>query len=260
MTDEKPTRSIEQTIEIDAPVEAVWKAIAEGEELAKWFALDAKVTPGVGGEVWLSWPGMEFGTPITVWEPQKRLQTQSQRGPQLVSVDYFLEARGGKTILRLVQSGFGAGAEWDAEYDDTARGWRVFLRNLRHYLTRHRGQKCRQVLITVPIEGRTFEEAWQAFTRGLGLGASLQEGARYAATANNGDRLEGVVGLAAPPRALGATVAAWNDAMLTADFMGCDGSVQCWFVILTYDLAEEKVEAIRERWTTLLKGLFARTA
>ena len=37
MTDEKPTRAIERTIEIDAPIEVVWKAIAEGEELAKWF-------------------------------------------------------------------------------------------------------------------------------------------------------------------------------------------------------------------------------
>lgn len=260
MSDDKPTRAIEQTIEIDAPIEAVWKAIAEGEELAKWFPLEARVTPGVGGEIWMSWPGMEFATPITVWEPQKRLQTRSEWGPQVMSVDYFLEAKGGKTILRLVHSGFGADAEWDDQYDDTSRGWSVFLRNLRHYLGRHRGAKCRQVIIPVPIEG-TVEEGWQAFARGLGLGASLQEGERYAATAMSGDRLEGVVGLMDPPRAFGATVDGWNDAMLTADFQGCGpGQIQCWFVILAYGLPDEQVEAIRERWTPMMKGLFARTA
>ncbi len=256
MSDDKPpTRSIEQTIEIDAPVEVVWKAISEGEELAKWFPLDARVTPGVGGEIWMSWPGMEFATPITVWEPNRHLQTGQHRGPQFMSVDYFLEARGGKTILRLVHSGFGADADWDGEYDDTVRGWSVFLRNLRHYLTRHRGRKGRQVLIEVPIEG-PLDEAWQAFTRGLGLGASLQEGARYAATAPNGERLEGVVGLVSPPRIFAATVEGWNDAMLTADFQACGpGQMQLWFVALTYGLPDEEVEALRERWTPLLNRL-----
>jgi hypothetical protein len=36
-----------------------------------------------------------------------------------VYVDYFIESRGGTTVLRLVHSGFGRGANWDAEYDAT---------------------------------------------------------------------------------------------------------------------------------------------
>jgi uncharacterized protein YndB with AHSA1/START domain len=258
MSDEKPTRAIERTIEIDAPVEAVWKAIAEGDELAKWFSLDAKVTPGVGGSVWFSWPGMEGSTPIIAWEPQKHLRTGEKAGPTLVAVDWFLEGKGGKTILRLVHSGFDADPSWDDQYDDTARGWAVFLGNLKHYLERHRGASCRQVIIAVPFE-MPVEEAWARFTgpKGIGLGDKVRQGERYATTAASGDRLEGMVGLSQAPHAFGATVAAWNDAMLTLDFPGCGpGKRQCWFVILTYGVADAEVEAIRGRWTELLTRLF----
>lgn len=263
MSDEKPTRAIERTLEIDAPIETVWKAISEGEELAKWFALDARVTPGVGGEVWLSWPGMEGASPIAVWEPGRRLQTREEHGPVLMSVDWQLEAKGGKTVLRLVHSGFGADADWDDQYDDTSRGWAVFLGNLKHYLERHGGAGVRQVMIPVPIEV-SIDEAWARVMgeKGLGLGtAALAVGAPYATTAATGDRLEGVVDLLAPPRVFGGTVAGWNDAMLRMEFQGCGpGKVQCWFVILTYGLPESDVEALRARWTAVLTPLFGAAA
>jgi uncharacterized protein YndB with AHSA1/START domain len=255
-------RVIEQTIEIDAPVEVVWKALTEGEELAKWFPLEARVRPGVGGAVWMSWGGgMEGEAPITVWEKDRRLQTTEGGGERpLMSVDWYLEGKGGRTILRLVHAGFGADASWDDQYDDTTRGWRIFLGNLRHYLVRHRGARCRQIAIAAPLS-IPVDEAWGRFTgpRGLGLdGGGLREGARYSATAGNGDRLEGVVELLAPPHAFGATVEAWNDAMLKMDFQGCGGGrKQCWFVFLTYGLTEDEVEGIRARWTPLLQGLFA---
>jgi hypothetical protein len=35
-----------------------------------------------------------------------------------MAVDDHIEARGGATILRLVHSGFGKGADWDGEYYD----------------------------------------------------------------------------------------------------------------------------------------------
>jgi hypothetical protein len=162
-----------------------------------------------------------------------------------------------------VHSGFSADAEWDDQYDDTARGWAVFLGNLKHYLERHRGAACRQVIIPVPID-IPVEEAWARFVgpKGLALDvAGLRAGDRYATTAATGDRLEGVVILHAPPSAFGATVAAWNDAMLTLDFPGCGpGKRQCWFVILTYGLPAEQVEAMRTRWTALLTSLLAMKA
>ena len=46
-----PTRTQTHEIAIDAPEEAVWKAIADGEELTRWFVDAAKVEPGVGGSI-----------------------------------------------------------------------------------------------------------------------------------------------------------------------------------------------------------------
>src|SRR5437868_15481875 len=71
----RPTRSIEKTIEIAAPVEAVWKALTDAEELIRWFPLDARVKPGANGSVWFSWKNeYEFEMPVATWEPNQRLQ------------------------------------------------------------------------------------------------------------------------------------------------------------------------------------------
>ena len=60
-------------IDIAAPRDLVWKAITEGAEIMKWFAPEARVEPGVGGSILLSWgPGMEGKAPITIWEPGQR--------------------------------------------------------------------------------------------------------------------------------------------------------------------------------------------
>ena len=54
MSDEK-TRAVETTLEIEAPREAVWKALTEASELVRWFPLEAEVEPRVGGRYWISW-------------------------------------------------------------------------------------------------------------------------------------------------------------------------------------------------------------
>ena len=52
---DQETRAVEREIEIDAPLAAVWKALTDADELTRWFPLNAGVTPGVGGSVWMSW-------------------------------------------------------------------------------------------------------------------------------------------------------------------------------------------------------------
>ena len=56
MSDENP-RTIERTIEIDAPTDVVWKALSEAQELVRWFPLQAEIEPRVGGRYWMSWGG-----------------------------------------------------------------------------------------------------------------------------------------------------------------------------------------------------------
>ena len=65
------TRQQTHEIVIDAPIEAVWKAISDGEELTRWFVDEATVTPGLGGTISIqSSPGL--GTTVTVRLPIRR--------------------------------------------------------------------------------------------------------------------------------------------------------------------------------------------
>jgi hypothetical protein len=84
---------------IDAPVEA------EAEDIARWFAPGARLKPGpdggmAGGTLWLSWgEGMVAECTIEIWEPNRRLQTSNLRQGCQIVVDYFLESKGGSTLL-----------------------------------------------------------------------------------------------------------------------------------------------------------------
>lgn len=136
-------RVLVKEIAIEAPVEAVWRALVDAEELRRWFPADARVEPGVGGKVWVSWgQGMEWEQGIDVWEPGQHLRTVSPMPGLAVpfATDYYIEVHGATTVLRIVNSGFGEGAEWDDMYFGMDGGWSYFLLNLRHYLERHAGK------------------------------------------------------------------------------------------------------------------------
>ena len=124
-------------IEIDSSAEVVWQHLTEAEKIVRWFAPEAKVEPGLGGKVWLSWgPGMEGESPIHLWEPGQRVGwTESGANPKVV--EFEIEAKDGKTTLRLVQSGFGEGAKFDDEYEATNGGWRTFFRILKYSIEHH---------------------------------------------------------------------------------------------------------------------------
>src|SRR5262245_47401904 len=140
------TRSQEHEIEIDAPIEAVWKALTDAEELTRWFVEEARVTPGVGGRIWGSWGSEEQSgeKQIDDWQPGKRLVlsllpspvTEMCAGVTLqhpIVAEYTLETRGGKTVLRLVHSNIPDSPEWDGDHDGTNLGWWMFFTGLLQY-------------------------------------------------------------------------------------------------------------------------------
>lgn len=90
----------------------------------------------------LSWgPEWEGTAQIGLWEPNRKLRSIQSGSGSPVTVEWTIETRGGKTILRLTQSSFSSGAEWENEfYDSTNYGWLFTLTNLRHYLERHAGE------------------------------------------------------------------------------------------------------------------------
>ena len=200
---EKDERAIEMALEIEAPPADVWKALTDAKELVRWFPLEAEIEPRVGGRYWMSWGGEYVGEHrIEIFEPERRLRTTwpsmtSQDGkPAELAVDYHLEAREGRTALRLVDSGFGRGANWDDEYEGVQTGWAFELRSLRHYLGRHRGHDRQAIFLVGPRTELTGPEVWQRVVKqGFGnpLPEGLAEGDRYSFPVDGDTVFEGTV-------------------------------------------------------------------
>ncbi|MEM7416984.1 MAG: SRPBCC domain-containing protein [Gemmatimonadota bacterium] len=168
----RATRAIEIERHIDAPPEDVWAALTTGEGLKRWFVVDAKVDPKVGGMLWISWgPGMEGEAPIHIWEPHRRFGwtethgTDDSGAPIQVVVDFEIAAESGGTTLRLVQSGFSAAAEWDEMFDATVDGWNYFFFNLAECVTRHAGKPRGLAWARLPTEF-SRDEAWTRLVEG----------------------------------------------------------------------------------------------
>ena len=47
----RETRSLEFSVTIEATPEELWLAITEAKGITRWFAPEARVTPGLGGNV-----------------------------------------------------------------------------------------------------------------------------------------------------------------------------------------------------------------
>ncbi len=261
------SRSVEMQLEIHAPLEAVWKALTEAEELTRWFPPEASVRPGEGGKVRWSWgPPYDWESKIEIWEPHRHLRTTYEwapggAAPAALAMDFYLEGRGGHTVVRLVHSGFGAGSEWDDEYDGVSRGWRYELRSLRHYLENHRGTPRLVAWARGPF-AVSYEEAWKRLMSPQGLLRqgrleNPREGDPYSITAATGDTLQGKVLTWGPPKAFSGTAENLNNALFRVH---CESSglekPEAWVWLAAYGLPEAEVRAFQNRWRDLLTEIF----
>lgn len=235
--------ALELEIEIDAPIAEVWKALSEAEGLRRWFPLDARVEPGEGGSVWLSWgPGCEGKAPIVAWEPERRLRWDE--GATQVELALAAE-KGGAVQVRLVQSGF-AGEGWEGYLDAVRRGWLYFLFNLRHYLEHHRGTP-RDLLWQRRPAGRGRDEVWQALLGSEGLGTDAGEAGIEAGpiSVELGSRHAGLVVLAERPHVLAIVLDDLQRALLFVELeMGGEGW-HCGIWLSTWGLGEAQLEELR---------------
>jgi uncharacterized protein YndB with AHSA1/START domain len=261
---QKPkTRIIEKEIEIAAPAETVWKALTNAEELKRWFPLEARVEPGKGGEIMLSWgPEWEGTAQIDLWEPNRRLRSIESGSGQPFSVEWTIETRGRKTILRLTQSSFSSGADWENEfYDSTNYGWLFMLTNLRHYLERHAGEPR-----AVAWPRRKVELPRETVYEKLvgpggifidGAAGNLRVGNQYSLRVATGEMWNGLVEFFVPTRGFCVTVESLNGALawLTIEGSGSQHDAQFWFS--TYGLPNGQVAGLEARWAAELKRILS---
>ena len=229
MTDDRTRtdRVLELTIDIDATLEEVWQALTTGEGIARWFAPYASVTPGDGGSASIGWDPKEmWETPITVWEPLRRMQTASEMPSKdgrmvRLAVDYYVEVQGGRVRVRLVHSGFDD-SSWDDYIDGLDAGWSYFLFNLKHALERHRGVERRQQSTRFRTTARAGEDHPVFGAKGLSVrppvgGLRPGDACRLSL---GGAEVDATVAVRHASRVIAFVVPAWNDALLLVEREG----------------------------------------
>jgi uncharacterized protein YndB with AHSA1/START domain len=254
------SRTIEKEVVVKAPPDEVWNALTNAEELTRWFPVHARIEGGAGGTIWLSWGGGTEGrAPITAWEPHRRFGWTESRGPVRLAVDFHLSPRDGGTVVRLVQSGFGDGPDWDAEYHMTQGGWSYFVEHLRWYLERHRGTPRDLIVFREPL-ALPGQEAFARLTRALGVsrngaGVDLGEHEPFRATTADGDPLSGqVVSLSPGTGQMGLTMSELDEAILFLEMEPNSGGCRAGFWLSTYGLPADRLGEARTRFG----GLYTR--
>jgi len=276
-TVDAPSRAFEMSLDLPASPDEVWRALTVADELVRWFPVDARVTPGLGGSMVWSWgESWDWATRIEAWEPGRLLRLvqedarpydaegrpvpEGQAAPARIAIEFTLESHRGQTRLRLVHSGFGRGAAWDDEVEGITEGWQAELASLRHYLERHRGQD------------RAFRVAWlstalsrgEAWRRLVGPGGfqfgpdDVETGQAYSVVVPGGTRLSGTVALHLPRQTLAGTVRELDDGwfrILTWSIPG--GGTGVWAGVATYQSDSSRVDELRDHAERALRTLFA---
>lgn len=115
---------------IPAPRAAVWQAFTTSEGLSTWLTPGAVVDLRQGGEWTAHFPGGSTGGgTILSFKPQEEIVISALAPDRFPTVRatrtrarFQFESRGDLTIVRLTQTGWKTGAEWDKAYEYLAAG------------------------------------------------------------------------------------------------------------------------------------------
>ena len=276
-TVDAPSRAFEMSLDLPASPDEVWRALTVADELVRWFPVDARVTPGLGGSMVWSWgESWDWATRIEAWEPGRLLRLvqedarpydaegrpvpEGQAAPARIAIEFTLESHRGQTRLRLVHSGFGRGAAWDDEVEGITEGWQAELASLRHYLERHCGQD-RAFRVAWLSTALSRDEAWRRLVGpgGFQFGPDdVKTGQAYSVVVPGGTRLSGTVALHLPRQTLAGTVRELDDGwfrILTWSIPG--GGTGVWAGVATYQSDSSRVDELRDHAERALRTLFA---
>ena len=113
-------RIIRDEICTAASPQLAWEAWADPEKIAGWFVDRAAGKAETGGEITWYFDSFNLALPYKVLEavPGERFSILWE-GPMPPPgiLEVIIERDAGETLIRLVQSGFREGAEWNEEYE-----------------------------------------------------------------------------------------------------------------------------------------------
>jgi uncharacterized protein YndB with AHSA1/START domain len=134
-------RSFAYRVDLDVPVERVWRAFTDSRVLARWCAEGASITPKEKGRLHIIFGGeLELDAHIDVFVTPSRIRlillpTRGMPTQDAVIVEDFLFERGkAGTTLRMLSSGVPSSPAWVTYYLNKRRYWELALTRLKVFL------------------------------------------------------------------------------------------------------------------------------
>jgi uncharacterized protein YndB with AHSA1/START domain len=134
-----PTQALIIELSIPAPLPEVWRAFTTNEGLSSWLAPEVSVDLRNGGDWLVKFPNSTAGGTIVSFVPQKELVLSAlapDRFPHVRAARthavFTFTAKGNNTLVRLSQTGWQLGKEWDAAYEYLAAANGQMLAMLHH--------------------------------------------------------------------------------------------------------------------------------
>jgi len=139
-------RSFAYRVDIDVPVQRVWRAFTDSRVLERWTARGASVMPRENGRMQIVFgPGIELDAHIDVLVTPQRLRlillptrgmpASGKDTAEAVIVEDFLFERLAKgTTVRLLSSGVPSAPPWVTYYLQKRRHWELALTKLKVFL------------------------------------------------------------------------------------------------------------------------------
>jgi uncharacterized protein YndB with AHSA1/START domain len=128
MSMDKPFRV---EVVVDAPRDAVWRALTEPEQIRHWFGWE--------------YDGLEEEINVIFVEHATLVP------PSLIELSddgvIELEDLGERTLIRAIKPGDLHATEWQDVYGDIEEGWITFFHQLRHRLVRHPDSERRMIVL-----------------------------------------------------------------------------------------------------------------
>jgi uncharacterized protein YndB with AHSA1/START domain len=132
------TRGYAHRIDVNAPLEMLWRGLIDPLKLRLWYGPDARVTAREGGGYFVrAASDLDREAHIDVFDPGRRLRLiymtpPALRGEDAVLVDDFVLTREGQlAVLHVLGSGFPVEESWDIYYNRLRTGWPRALARLK---------------------------------------------------------------------------------------------------------------------------------
>ena len=226
-------------MELGAPLETVWPALREPDQVRRWFGWDDEGLPAEIQEIFVDRATSDDSRHTITWADGDR---------------FALEERGDRTGLTVTRRGHAGIGHFDGVYDPIDEGWITFAQQLRFALERHPGQD-RRTVSALGVDLGPEDDALLARLDVRTLGDE-QVGSAYTVERSDGSSFSGEVFFQTDLQ-LGLTVAEEGDALLViarTPPSSAPPNGQVTFILSTYGVEESQMPEVEQRWTSWWGG------